>query len=197
MSDMKGRLSSAVTVVALLSLLTACSAGQDDEQPPTPRLGPTSGSEATPTPSPTPTPTPTAVALPTDCRAMLSEDVLSQIGETPLNDPAFGPSGIGDDGTLTCIWRDPGADTTGIMTVVSRMDRGPALDMLNGLADDEGFTCYTPDEGTRCEKTWDNPQYPVTDGRTLYWRDGILIDTRYSNVAPTGFTSSIVEYLFD
>ena len=31
--------------------------------------------------------------------------------------------------------------------------------MLNGLADDEGYTCYTPDGGTRCEKTWQNEPY--------------------------------------
>ena len=54
------------------------------------------------------------------------------------------------------------------------MNRGPALDLLNQLTDDEGFTCFTPDEGTRCEKTWQNEQYPVTDGRTLFWRDGGL-----------------------
>ena len=72
------------------------------------------------------------------------------------------------------------------------MNSGPALDMLNALAADEGFNCYTPDEGTRCEKEFPNPQYPVTDGRTLYFRDDILIDTRYSNLAPTGYTTSIV-----
>ena len=117
---------------------------------------------------------------------MLSEDVLAQLAGIPLNDPAFGPSGVQADGSLICIWADPGADTTGLTTEITRMNRGPALDMLNALAADEGFTCYTPDEGTRCEKEWPNAQYPVTDGRTLYYRDDILIDTRYSNLAPTG-----------
>ena len=55
---------------------------------------------------------------------------------------------------------------------------------------------HTPDDGVRCEKTFPNPTYPVTDGRTLFWRDGILIDTRYSNLAPTGYTASIVANLF-
>ena len=50
--------------------------------------------------------------------------------------------------------------------------------------------------GTRCEKTWQNTQYPVTDGRTLYWRDDILIDTQYSNLAPSGYTSAIIESIF-
>ena len=82
----------------------------------------------------------------------------------------------------------PRADTTHLTTTITVISRGPALDLLNELADDEGFTCYTPDGGTRCEKTWQNEQYPVTDGRTLFWRDDILIDTTYSNLAPSGYT---------
>lgn len=135
--------------------------------------------------------------MPTDCRAILSEAVLAELGETPLNDTAFGPSGAQPDGSLVCIWADPGADTTGLTTHIEKMSRGEALDMLNALADNEGFTCYTPDEGTRCEKTWPNETYPVTDGRTLFWRDDIMIDTQYSNLAPTGYTSSIVAAIWD
>jgi len=134
--------------------------------------------------------------MPTDCRAILSDAVLAEIGETPLNPDNFGPTGVQPDGSLICIWRDPRADTTGLITTISQMNRGPALDMLNALAANEGFTCFTPDGGTRCEKEWPNQNYPVTDGRTLFWRDDIMIDTRYSNFAPTGYTSSIVENLF-
>lgn len=123
--------------------------------------------------------------------------MLAQLDGIPLNDSAFGPSGVGDDGTLTCIWADPKADTTRLVTTISLMNRGPALDMLNALVADEGFTCFTPDGGTRCEKTWPNTQYPVTDGRTLFWRDDVLIDSEYSNLAPEGYTSSIVAHLFD
>lgn len=123
--------------------------------------------------------------------------MLAQLDGVPLNDAAFGPSGVGEDGTLTCIWADPAADTTSLVTTISRMNRGPALDMLNALVTDEGYTCFTPDGGTRCEKTWQDETYPVTDGRTLFWRDDVLIDTRYSNLAPTGYTASIVKKLFD
>ncbi len=133
--------------------------------------------------------------LPGDCREILSDAVLAQLEGVPLNDPAFGDSGLLDD-SLVCNWGDPGADTTGLTTTISRMNRGPALDLLNAIAADEGFTCYTPDGGTRCEKSWQNEQYPVTDGRTLFWRDGLLIDTRYSNLAPAGYTSSIVKTLW-
>lgn len=159
-----------------------------------------SGSTATRTPDPTASPSPssttTSAELPTDCREILSEAVLAELGDTPLNDPAFAPNGVQPGGTLICVWRDPQADTTGLVTTISRMLRGPALDMLNALADDEGFTCYTPDDGTRCEKTWENETYPVTDGRTLFWRDDILIDTQYSNLAPAGYTDAIVGKIF-
>lgn len=191
----------ALAALLLITLLAGCgtagsgTAGSgtgDQDDPPA-----TSEPDTTATPSASPTPTPSAIALPTDCRAILSDDVLAQLDGIPLNDAAFGPSGVGDDGTLTCIWGDPGADTTNLVTTISLMNRGPALDMLNALVTDEGFACFTPDGGTRCEKIWPNTQYPVTDGRTLFWRDDVLIDTRYSNLAPEGYTSSIVEHVFD
>jgi len=152
---------------------------------------------ASATPDPTATPAADAVPIPEDCRAILSDDVLAQLDGIPLNDPAFGSTGIQPDGSLICAWGDPAADTTGLTTTISRINRGPALDLLNELADDEGFVCFTPDEGTRCEKTWTNETYPVTDGRTLFWREDVMIDTQYSNLAPSGYTASIVAHLFD
>lgn len=197
---MRDRLTSTAAVLVLLAALTACApqggGGAGESPSPNPTGSSTADPDRTASPSPSPTSTSAPVALPTDCRAILSDAVLAQLDGTPLNDAAFGPSGVADDGTLTCIWADPGADTTGLTTTISRMNRGPALDMLNELADDEGFSCFTPDGGTRCEKTWPNTQYPVTDGRTLFWRDDVLIDTRYSNLAPTGYTSAIVAHLF-
>jgi len=195
---MKARLATTATALFILATLTGCApstGGGTSSSEPSASSTPTAS--ASPTASPTPTPTSTAAALPTDCRAILSADVLTQLDGIPLNDAAFGPSGVGADGTLTCIWADPGADTTSLTTTISRMNRGPALDMLNALVANEGFTCFTPDGGTRCEKTFQNEQYPVTDGRTLFWRDDVLIDTRYSNLAPSGYTSSIIANLFD
>ncbi|MBN9187947.1 MAG: hypothetical protein J0I62_05500, partial [Microbacterium sp.] len=60
----------------------------------------------------------------------------------------------------------------------------------------QGFTCYTPDGGTRCEKTWKDATYPITDGRTVFWRADVLIDTTYSNLSPSGYTASIVAHVF-
>ncbi|MFE1645914.1 hypothetical protein ACFM35_10080 [Microbacterium sp. P01] len=193
----------AASVVALSAVLAACAPTDGEATPatsaPSRTDGATSGASpgvsGSPTGSPSPAPTSTSapVAIPVDCEAMLSDAVRAQLAGTPLNDPALGvPTGVQADGSLECAWRDPRADTTGLFTTISRMNRGPALDMLNDLADTEGFNCYTPDMGTRCEKTWQNTQYPVTDGRTLYWRDGVLIDTMYSNLAPSGYTDSII-----
>lgn len=197
---MNARLVAAAALLALTAVLTACGPMSDaggSAETPSSAASESSAPDATDTPGPSPTPTTKSIALPTDCRAILSESVLAELDGVPLNDAAFGPSGVGTDGSLTCNWADPRADTTRLTTTISKMNRGPALDMLNALADTEGFSCFTPDGGTRCEKTWPNTQYPVPDGRTLFWRDDVLIDTRYSNLAPSGYTSSIIEHLFD
>ncbi|MEV8175031.1 hypothetical protein [Microbacterium sp. NPDC079176] len=196
---MNARIAAGAAALLLLAVLTGCDPTGSGTTPSNDSAEPSSspGPDESESPSPSPTPTETPIALPTDCRAILSDDVLAQLEGVPLNDAAFGPSGVGDDGELTCIWADPKADTTRLVTTISLMNRGPALDMLNALVADEGYTCFTPDGGTRCEKTWQNERYPVTDGRTLFWRDDVLIDSQYSNLAPEGYTSSIVAHLFD
>jgi hypothetical protein len=190
-----------VAVGALLLALVLLTACAPDPSPAD--TGPTASGSASPSPegtaSPTPTPTPSATAraeIPDDCREMLTAAVLAELDGVPLNDPAFGPSGPQADGSLVCVWGDPAADTTRLVTTISYLSRGQALDRLNALVADEGFTCSTPDGGTRCEKTWQNEAYPVTDGRTLFWRDDVLIDSRYSNLAPSGYTAAIVASLF-
>jgi hypothetical protein len=185
----------AASLLLSVTVLSACAPETGASSDPVP----SSSGAATSAPIPTVTasPTPTApVEIPDDCRAILTAPVLAELDDVPLNDPAFGPSGLQNDGSLICVWRDPAADTSGLITTITYVSRGPALDLLNGLADEEDFTCYTPDGGTRCEKTWENETYPVTDGRTLFWRDGILIDTQFSNLAPAGYTSAIVTSVF-
>jgi hypothetical protein len=158
----------------------------------TPSDAPTGSPSATPRSSATP-----AAAIPDDCEAMLSAGVLAQLEGVPLNDPALvEPTGAQPDGSLNCVWRDPKSDYPFIRTTIIHLSRGPALDQLNALANDEGFTCYTPDGGTRCEKSWPGQAESITDGRTLFWRDGILIDTQYSNLAPEGYTASIVDHIW-
>lgn len=204
------RLGAAAAVgLLVITLATACSPGDTSSgasAPAGPSSSPSDSAASTPgasapgtsaTPTSTPTPTAAPVAIPSDCRAIVSPAVLSYFGDTPLNDPLTGvATGTQPDQSLICLWRDPRADTTFLVTKISRENRGPALDLLNGLAETQGFACFTPDGGTRCEKTWQNETYPVTDGRTLFWRDDVLIDTTYSNVAPPDYTSSIIAALW-
>ncbi|MBD7958259.1 hypothetical protein H9651_11460 [Microbacterium sp. Sa4CUA7] len=151
---------------------------------------------ASATPTPTATPLPGAADLPRDCRAIVSGPVLAQLGDIPLNDPAFGPSGTQADGSLVCVWGAADAATTNLRTTLSAVAENATMDALNALVADEGYECYRPDDGVRCEKTWRNEEFPVTDGRTLYYRSGVLIDTTYSNLAPTGFTAAVVDAVF-
>ena len=133
--------------------------------------------------------------LPRDCSGILGSTARTALAGVPLNDPAFGAAGALADGSLRCVWADPGADTAKIETTIAHASENPVIEFLNGLAD-EGFTCYEPDAGVRCEKTWPNERYPVTDGRTLYFRDGVLIDTQFSHLAPEGYTSGIIASLW-
>ncbi|GAA1982243.1 hypothetical protein [Microbacterium pumilum] len=186
----------AASIAAVVFSLVACAPEPEAGPTVTPRVTATS----TPTPIATRSPgaTPAAqVQLPIDCRAILSEDVLAELDGVPLNDPAYGDEvGVQADGSLVCLWGSPETDTGRLTTTISVISRGPALDLLNQLADEEGFTCYTPDRGTRCEKTWEDENYPVTDGRTVFWRDDVMIDTAYIGLAPSGYTAAIVESVF-
>ncbi|MGP3535886.1 hypothetical protein ACTU3I_13890 [Microbacterium sp. RD1] len=196
----RARLAAAIVAAApMLVPLAACApeAGSSPTPDRSSSASASPSSSGSPTVSPSASPSTTPAALPTDCKAILAESVLAQLADVPLNDPGAGEAtGVQPNGTLVCLWRDPRADTTFLRTEISRMNRGPALDLLNELAAGGQFTCYTPDGGTRCEGTWPNPTYPVTDGRTLFWRDDVLVDTSFSNLAPTGYTNSIVAHVF-
>lgn len=198
----------AASVLLLALTLAGCAPEDGDETATSPSAAssatpssgsPSPGASGSGSPSATPTPSTAvgAAAVPEDCEAPLSDVVKEQLEGIPLNDPANGGElGAQPDGSLVCLWRYPQADTTFLETTYQPMNRGPALELLNQLAAEEGFTCYTPDGGTRCEKTWESEQYPVTNGRTLFWRDDLLIDTWYSNLAPSGYTSSIVSAIW-
>lgn len=149
-----------------------------------------------PTPEPLPTGTATtSTTIPADCRSLLTQPILDALAGTPLNADLAGFPETLPAGSLVCVWGSPDAATTRMSTTISIRPHNDMIDYLNALAD-EGFNCYSPDAGVRCELTWRNPVYPVTDGRTLYFRDNILIDTQYSNLAPAGYTNAIVAALW-
>lgn len=187
----RARTRAAASVLLLTWGLSACV--PEPSAAPAPSAGgisPTSWPTATRTPSPTIAP----ASIPEDCRTILSAGVLDQLDGVALNDPTFGASGAQADGSLICLWGDPAGDAY-LTTTLTYVSRGPALDMLNGLLSD-GFACYTPDDGTRCEKTWFSEPDLLPQGRTLFWREDILIDTQYTDLAPSGYTDAIVARVF-
>ncbi|CAI9390556.1 DUF3558 family protein [Microbacterium sp. T2.11-28] len=184
----------AAAAAAASILLTACT-GSPAPTPP-PSAAPTPSASATPTPTgpvladfpfgPSTSTTP----LPDDCRAILTDSVLAELEGVPLNAPGMG-GGIRPDSSRVCAWGEPGAAGTWLVTVIGFAPYREATDALFALGN-EGYTCYEPDEGVRCERTWEHETLPVTQGRTLYYRDGIIVDTQYSNLAPTGYTNAII-----
>lgn len=186
-------LTAAVAVaVASIALATACA--------------PDPGDSATPAPTSVETTTPaltgpeladfpfgpaeSTTPLPEDCRAILTGSVLTELDGVPLNAPGMG-GGILPDSTRVCAWGEPGAAATWLVTRIGFSPYRAAADALYELGR-EGFTCYEPAGGIRCERTWEHESLPVTQGRTLYYRDGIVVDTQYSNLAPQGYTNAII-----
>lgn len=199
MSPLIGRAAPLLLLPALL-LLAGCA-----PEPTVPDAGPSGTAAATATPSPTWTSTAAPVpngpvlsmtVLPEGCEEMLDEGVRAQFDGIPLNDPAYGPSGVLADRSLRCVWAEPGAQTTRLVTTINYAPEQEVLDYLNVLMAEEDFVCYEPQGGLRCEATWQHEKIPVTEGRTLFYRDGVLIDTQYSNLAPTGYTTAVIRSMW-
>lgn len=191
----RGRAAVFALVAATSAVVLAACTGS-----PTPTPTPPPSAAATPSPTPTPTgpaladfpfgPSTSTTPLPNDCREILTDSVLAELDGVPLNAPGMG-GGIRPDSSRVCAWGEPGAAATWLVTVIGFAPYREAADALFALGND-GFTCYEPDEGIRCERTWEHDSLPITQGRTLYYRDGIIVDTQYSNLAPAGYTNAII-----
>ncbi|MCT9819109.1 hypothetical protein N3K63_02285 [Microbacterium sp. W1N] len=139
-------------------------------------------------------PSTSTTALPSDCRAILTPAVLAELEGVSLNAPGMG-GGIRADSSRVCIWGEPGSVGTWLATVIGYAPDRDARDALYALGND-GYTCYEPRGGIRCEKTWQHPSLPVEQGRTLFYRDGVIVDTQYSNLAPKGYTNAVIAALW-
>lgn len=160
-----------------------------------------------PAPAPSPAATPPPIAgfpfgqaasttpLPKDCERILSDEILDSLEGIPLNAPGMG-GGIRPDSSRVCVWAEPGAAMTRLVTIVGYAPYNEAMDALNALMSEEGYVCYRPDEGVRCELAWTDDLLGLPAGRTLYYRDGVVVDTQYSNLAPQGYTTAIVRALW-
>lgn len=192
----------AALAVALPALVTGCAG--------TPDTSATTGSSdasasaspstsASPSLAPFPTgPSTSTTALPADlpqgCRDLLDDAVLAQLDGVPLNAPGMG-GGIRPDSSRVCVWGEPGAAATWLVTVIGYAPDQEARDALYALGN-EGYTCYEPNGGVRCESTWESGPLPLQQGRTLFYRDGVIVDTQYSNLSPTGYTDAVIDALW-
>lgn len=180
------------------ALLTGCAGTPLATPTDTPAAqSPTPTAAATPLPTISPFPIGPSVsttALPDDCRAILTASVLAELDGVPLNAPGMG-GGIRPDSSRVCVWGEPGALATRLVTVIGYSPAREALDALYALGTD-GFTCYEPAGGVRCEKSWTTDGLGIEQGRTLFYRDGVIVDTQFSNLAPAGYTTAIIRALW-
>ena len=149
------------------------------------------GATAAPTTAP-------VASIPTDCTDIVSaERYASTFGETPLNPegfgggfgqrtptaPAAGASGweIAQAVTeLSCLWRDPRADITGISVDLGRVTPEQG-DAVLAHATGQGYDCGEQHGGTSCQLVTRDQQYPVDRGQTFFVRDGVLVHVDQSN----------------
>lgn len=190
----------ALAASSLALLVLAACAGAPAPAPSTASVAVTSAAPA-PTPSALPPlstfpigPSVSTTALPKDCTSILSERVRTELDGVPLNAPGMG-GGIRPDSSRVCVWGEEGALATRLVTVIGYSPEREALDALYALGA-EGFTCYEPAGGVRCEKTWTSDTLSIEQGRTLFYRDGVIVDTQFSNLSPEGYTAAIIRSLW-
>lgn len=189
-----------LTLVAAIAL-SACAGVPDGGGTSATSTAVTASAAATPASTLAPFPfgaatstTPLPSNLPQGCRDILTAAVLQELDGVPLNAEGMG-GGIRSDSTRVCVWGEPGAVGTRLVTLIGYSPDQEARDALFALGND-GYTCYEPHGGIRCEKTWQSATLPVEEGRTLFYRDGVIVDTQYTNLAPAGYTDAIIDALW-
>ena len=215
-------------VAALALSLAGCasgagSAGGASSETPRPAATDTAASpSASPsTTAPAPSPGPAVASIPTDCTDIVdAATYASTMGDTPLNDPDFftgqtgqlqqspAPEGA-DPGEvvqaatqLTCGWRDPRADITGLFVDVAMVDAATAASYPAWLADPtvdqetrgEGvaFDCTDRLGGTVCQYTTEQLPYDTDYAETVLVRDDVVVTVRQSNYPTDDLLGAIV-----
>jgi len=183
---------------------TAPSAGPTATGSATPERSPGADATSTSTPGPDTTPVSATGTVPATCEDVVTPGAFGYIDEVALNDPAavgdlevprtaLTPALQSGGQRLYCVWRDPQADVTNLTIQIETVDPDRALAALRGLS---GFDCSSVDDGYRCQKVSQNPQYPVTDGDTYFTRGGIGIRITQSNVPTEGLLDDVVGNVF-
>ena len=201
-----------------LVLLAGC-AGQTTPAEP---VSSTTDAASTSSPSPSDTATTesqaaaTPVTIPTDCTQIVDEAAYTKnFGDIPLNPVEFGysgtasgaktPSDAGDGASaietiraaneLSCYWRDPRSDVSGIGVDMARLDPSITGPLLEGFAA-EGYDCTTTDGGRLCQLVTPDPQYPVDRTQTYFVRDDVVVTVDQTNVPTDDLIGSIATRLW-
>jgi hypothetical protein len=155
------------------------------------------------TPDPVPTQTPTSTArvgtLPTDCRALVPTSEYDRLfGTTPLTDPAGSEAGSDGDGPavdLSCIWRDPRADITGLGV---DLGSGPAQETVDyeSLLVRSGYACSASGAGRLCRMTVADQDHPVDTTFTYYSEGSTWVLIRQTNFPTNGLLPAIQQQVW-
>jgi len=195
-----------VGVSVCCALLTGCKAPGTEP----PSSSPSSGSSESPVPSDEAV---TGVELPTDCTETMSDELYaSTFADVPLNDPAFGPSGVVEPNpaapgsdidlviagqmTLICIWQDPAADVTGLRLAMGHVAVEDGEAYLKEL-EHQDYECKNRYEGQWCQHISNDTDFGVEEGHTAFLRDDVFIEVRQANFPTNGFLADVVETIWD
>ncbi|MGN7191790.1 MULTISPECIES: hypothetical protein [unclassified Curtobacterium] len=215
----RGRPGIVVGVVALLALGTATGAvaltlSQQDRpvaapvrtEDPAPAPSATTPTSAPVTDRPSPRPSRTAASttatIPTDCRSVVpASDYDRFFGDVPLativadgkvsalphRDPVGAPP------TLSCQWRDPGADITGLELTMGTGTPEQIAELERGTFDGWSPTCEDDADGARvCRASRTDPTYGTDWARTTYVRGDTWLAVDQSNFPTNGLLPAVV-----
>jgi hypothetical protein len=176
-----------IPLVAAALALTGCQPSTPDDDSP-------SSESASPSESATPTEEPSGPTFtaPADCASIASQITLNQVfsgvDERPPGD-LVRPAPASASKLLTCSWFT--GDTTGgdvIFYSAPAADSAAYLSVVQA----SGFTCSAAFEGTRCDKTTPNSQFPVDTVETTFTRDDVWIYISMTNIDAAPLLPDIV-----
>ena len=219
-TTMRTAIGTGATACLILVLTAGCTGGADEATPSPSETNSASPSSttgtATATPAPTPTETAGPVALPVDCTDIVDQATYaSTFGDIPLNPVEFGGSGtssgvvtpttppagagardvVGAATELSCLWRDPRADVSGISVAMGHLEPAAGAAALDDLAS-QGYTCTSVHEGRSCQLVTPDPLYPVDRAQTYWLRDDVVVTVDQTNVPTDDLIGSIATRLF-
>ena len=144
--------------------------------------------------------------IPADCAEIYTRDWQSELAPFELNpawtktDPGIGTTDdalrqLLEPGTaLTCHWAKPsGGSDSGLVTTLANVDER-AVALAQSRIANLGWACTEQFGGVRCVTQGEDAN--GTWGESHFFRDGVWIATRWSNLGPDGYTADIASTLW-